>query len=52
MNKIDDKIRWENFLLTLIDKYPAMYAEYTKKHFANNDYNTKSSNSKRGDRGT
>lgn len=44
---------WESFLLTIKDKYPAMYAEYTKKHLANNDYyNTKSSNSKRGDRGT
>ena len=28
---------WESFLLTLKDKYPAMYADYTKKVFVVSD---------------
>ena len=28
---------WESFVLTLKDKYPAMYADYTKKTFVVSD---------------
>ena len=29
---------WESFLLTLKDKYPAMYAKYTEKSAIKIDY--------------
>ena len=39
--------RWEAFLLTLIDKYPAMYADYTKRVFVVRDEKADDKYSKR-----
>ena len=37
MIQSEPAMRWETFLLTLKDKYPAMYADYTKKIFVVRD---------------
>ena len=33
MSQSESAIRWENFLLTIKDSYPAMHADYTKRVF-------------------
>ena len=37
MTQNEPATRWEAFLLTLKDKYPAMYADYTKRVFVVRD---------------
>ena len=40
MIQSEPAMRWEAFLLTLKDKYPAMYADYTKRVFVVRDDKT------------